>query len=78
MNARERMLELSPLPTGAQARAHFLAIEQLSGYSIVDGYILELAMPIEVALSGGIEVELDTDQTIEVVLEDAIEVTLED
>lgn len=46
--ARERMLDLSPLPTGNEARAHFLAITQTDGgpggLAIISGAVASSAV----------------------------------
>jgi hypothetical protein len=56
--ARARMLELSPLPSGESARAHFLAITQGSGSIIIYG-------ELEVELMADYEVSLETEYTAE-------------
>lgn len=64
--ARQRMLDLSPLPGGNSARVHFLAISAGEGFQIVEGLNLEIdAMP-----------ELEIDDSLELTLEDN-EISLE-
>lgn len=53
--ARERMLQLSPLPTGNTARAHFLAITQTGGtieLQLFNELSVELEDDFEVSLEG--------------------------
>lgn len=71
--ARERMLQLSPLPSGNTARAHFLAIQQVAGSLQVFGELeVELMADLEVSIESEMEIELEQDNVI--VLEPELEV----
>ena len=67
--ARERMLFLSSLPTGNQARAHFLSITQTGGGP------LQIFAELDVKLMADLEAELEPE--LEVELEPELVVLLE-
>lgn len=78
--ARERMLELSSLPSGFTARAHFLSITQTGGGPGEPVFIDRLNNIYGeevIVLLGDIEIELE-DDVIEVQAEPDYIVTLED
>ena len=61
--ARERMLELSSLPSGNTARAHFLSIVQENGLQIYDALDVELDMcDYEVVMEPEFTVQLQEEE----------------